>query len=396
MCVLSIFAAWIAYLAGFWFEDIPFPEVSGESLKMLLGVLTSGMLVIATFAAGAMISAYASASQTATPRAFPIIVSDDVSQNALSTFVGAFLFSVVALLALLNEAYTPSGRFFLLILTLCVFWTVVLTFIRWVDRIARLGRLGMTLEKVEQTVTRSIKHYHKSWLWNQPAELPDQTSGRKVTHEKIGYLQRVNWDALQSIAEEAEIEIQIQVTPGTFVTPERTIALLQAEDEELPEETIERIQNAFRIGSQRVFDEDPRFGFIVLSEIASRALSPAVNDPGTAIQIIGQFVRLLHLWKNPKATFDPENQTSYGRLSAPRISIESLLDDSFLGISRNGASFKEVMVRLQKAYRSLEAIDPDAAVQIQTLSEQSLQRAKSAIELKDDFEAVQDAASPKE
>jgi uncharacterized membrane protein len=46
----------------------------------------------------------------------------------------------------------------------------------------------------------------------------------------------------------------------------------------------------------RYFHEDPRFGLITLSEIASRALSPAVND-GTAIQIISSHVRLFSLWE---------------------------------------------------------------------------------------------------
>lgn len=53
-----------------------------------------------------------------------------------------------------------------------------------------------------------------------------------------------------------------------------------------------QIARAFLIGDERTFDDDPRFGLVVLSEIASRALSPAVNDPGTAIDIIGTFVRL--------------------------------------------------------------------------------------------------------
>jgi uncharacterized membrane protein len=48
----------------------------------------------------------------------------------------------------------------------------------------------------------------------------------------------------------------------------------------------------------RYFEEDPRFGLITLSEIASRALSPAVNDPGTAIQIISSHIRLFSLYNN--------------------------------------------------------------------------------------------------
>lgn len=52
-----------------------------------------------------MVSAYASASRTATPRTFPLVVADDVSQNALSTFVGAFIFSAVSLTAVKNDYF---------------------------------------------------------------------------------------------------------------------------------------------------------------------------------------------------------------------------------------------------------------------------------------------------
>jgi uncharacterized membrane protein len=55
------------------------------------------------------------------------------------------------------------------------------------------------------------------------------------------------------------------------------------------------LRKAFVIGNMRYFHEDPRFGLITLSEIASRVLS-AVNDPGTAIQIISSHVRLFSLW----------------------------------------------------------------------------------------------------
>lgn len=59
------------------------------------------------------------------------------------------------------------------------------------------------------------------------------------------------------------------------------------------------IGKAFFIDHDRTYDEDPRFGPIALSEIAGRALSPAVNDPGTAIGTIGTFVRLFALWIAP-------------------------------------------------------------------------------------------------
>ncbi|HCM05089.1 MAG TPA: DUF2254 domain-containing protein, partial [Oceanospirillales bacterium] len=139
-CVLSIGAVMIAGIVDGITLGVKLPNVSAEALETMLTIMSSSMLVIATFAVGSMISAYASASGTATPRAFPLIVADDVSQIALSTFIGAFIFSIVGLAAQLNGYYTGAGRFVLFIITLFVFSIVVLAFVRWVDRIARLGR----------------------------------------------------------------------------------------------------------------------------------------------------------------------------------------------------------------------------------------------------------------
>lgn len=58
------------------------------------------------------------------------------------------------------------------------------------------------------------------------------------------------------------------------------------------DEGTEAIAATFVIGVFRVFDQDPRFGLLVPSEIASRTLSPAVNHPGTAIDFTGTLVRL--------------------------------------------------------------------------------------------------------
>lgn len=77
-------------------------------------------------------------------------VADDTSQNALSTFIGVFIFSVMALIALKNDFYDKAGVFALFVFTVFVFAMVILAFIRWVGNIARLGRLGNTIGRWKQ------------------------------------------------------------------------------------------------------------------------------------------------------------------------------------------------------------------------------------------------------
>jgi len=157
ICLLSILAAFTARLA----DRIQFlshvPNIASNSLTILLGIISASMLGISVFAVGSMISAYASASTTATPRSFSLVISDDVSQNALSSFIGAFIFSIIAIVALENGYYGIAGRFILFLITVMVFSVIILNFLRWLNRMARFGRLGNTIEKVEKVTDDALR-----------------------------------------------------------------------------------------------------------------------------------------------------------------------------------------------------------------------------------------------
>lgn len=78
------------------------PPISHETVEKLLSVITASTRGVATFAVGSMVAAYASVSSSATPRAFALVISDDVSKTALSTFIAAVNFSVIALVTILS------------------------------------------------------------------------------------------------------------------------------------------------------------------------------------------------------------------------------------------------------------------------------------------------------
>lgn len=392
IAVLSVVGAFLAKSA----DHIPFieiaPEVSEGTVETLLKVISSSMLVIATFAVASMVSAYQAASSTATPRTFPLIIADDVSQNALSTFIGAFIYSIVALISLLNGFYGPAGRFALFIFTLAVFAAVILTFVHWTDRIARLGRLGATIDKVETAAREAMERRKKRpCLGGVPfvaSENKDQSEeGNAVLGDYIGYVQRIEMDQLQKQAEQYECEITVRALPGAFVSPDQPLAWVHRKDGALDDELEKCIREAFVVGDDRLFDDDPRFGVIVLAEIASRALSPAVNDPGTAIDIIGTLVRLFASWsEEPEEGEDCE----FNRVNVPPIAIDDLFDDAFTGIARDGAASIEVAVRLQKALKALASSGDEALeTAARRHSKLALERARLAMELADDIERLE-------
>ena len=388
ICVLSILAAFVARIMDRLSFLEMVPDINVDSLETLLTVIAGGMLGVAVFAVGSMLSAYASASSTATPRSFPLVIADDVSQNALSVFIGAFIYSIVAVVALKNGYYGRAGRFVLFLITAFVFAVVILSFIRWIDRIARLGRLGHTVDKVEEITAEALQRRREApTLGAKRAE--GEADGAPIYPERVGYVQRIDLPTLQALAEGSNLAVTVVSLPGAFSTPDKPLAYVSREKPAAGDEIDDAaIAKAFVIGKDRVFDEDPRFGLVVLSEIASRALSPAVNDPGTAIDIIGSLVRLFTLWiEGDEATDEPP--VTFDRIAVPEISLDDMFDDAFNAMSRDGAGTLEVDIRLQKAFNTLASIGGvDVQEAARSHAQLAFRYAERALQLPEEIERL--------
>lgn len=387
-CLFSVAIALFAHQAdGLGINDIV-PNIETKSIEGLLDTISASMLVISTFAVASMISAFTSASSTATPRSFKIVVTDDVSQNALSIFIGSFIFSIVATIALDSGYYDKAGKFTLFLFTLIFFTTVILTFLRWVDRISRLGRLEHTISKVEVIATKSLSEYIKHPYLKALPIKGKLHNAKAVLCNSTGYIQHINMESLQILAKEKELKIRLNCLPGKFVHKNVAIAYFSSTQNLDIQQVEQSINNAIHVGNTRLFDEDPRFGLISLTEIASRALSPGINDPGTAIQIIGSHERLFFLW-NEETTNTTEKKVIYDRIEVPRITMEDFFNDAFRPISRDGANNIEVMLRLQNAFTAIETIN-NSAIKEETIqhSKKAYNRAKIAIEFFDDIKTL--------
>lgn len=381
-CVLSIGAAFLASLAdglnlGSWL-----PSIDKDSLKDLLSTLSDSMLVIAIFAVASMLSAFSAAGNSATPRSFRLIASDDLSQTALSVYIGAFIFSIVSGISLKNGFYGDEGVFTLFVLTLLVFALVILTFLRWVERISKLGRLDHTVEKVEKATHDAFTFRIRHPLMGA-SPIADREWQQNIYAERVGYVQTIDFETLQAAAIEHNNIIRLNCLPGSFVTPDKPIAFLQYVLNDRSK--LDLIRGAVAVGRTRVYEEDPRFGLIALSEIASRALSPGINDPGTAIAIIGTHVRLFAAAASiPPGEID--QKVKYNRVQAAPLLMEDLFEDAFRPIARDGAGNVEVMIRLQKAFRTL-AMQPNEKMKSMAVlySQACYERAAEAIDFEPDL-----------
>lgn len=353
-------------------------SLGAGSLEDVLRILASSMLVVATFSLSGMLAAFGSIVSTTSPRAARVLVEDAKAQNALGTFVGSFLFGLVAIMALSANYYSDDGKFLLFVITVVVVAIVVATLLNWIDLLSRLGQVRTVIDTVAaRAIAAAERRRDDPFLGGRPAggelllDYPVRPSG-------IGYVQHIDMAELQAVAERIGGEVQVAALPGALVEPSQPLAWLSNAPQE---EDIHRVRGAFTIDQQRSFDQDPRFGLVVLAEIGSKALSPGINDPGTAIAVIGALMRVLGIWVEPA----PESEIRWRRVLVPSMGADDLFDDAFLGIGSFGAAHLAVGIRLQKALLALARVGDDGfrrAAQHQAAM--ALKRARKALAIDED------------
>lgn len=389
--LLAILAPIVAILAAPIIPSGVSQKIGADSVGQILNILASSMLAVTTFSLTTMVSAYSAATTSVTPRATKLMIEDTTTQNVLAAFLGSFLFSLVGIITLAMNLQGEKGRLVLFVFTLIVVLIIVVTLVRWIDYVVRLGRVNETTDKVEMAIEDALQ----AWLARPNLGGISLLAGmeRQAGHEHpvlipaVGYVRHIDAPALAEWAEARDTTISLAAIPGTFVDPARPIAFLTM----LPDEKdLEAIRQAFSLGKERSFDQDPRFGLSVLAEISSRALSTALNDPGTAIDVITRATRLMTHWDVAEPRVEPEHP----RLYVPALTAEELLEDVFAPIARDGAALVEVQIRLQKSFAALARQKGGRCrngVRIQ--SRLALERAEQALTFEPDRERVRKAAA---
>lgn len=354
--LLAVGTALAAALFGRFVSDDLSAKLGAESVGNILNILASSMLTVTTFSLSIMVAAFSSAATGATPRATQLLQDDKTTQHVLASFVGGFLFSLVGIIGLQTGIYQQGGRFILFAVTLLVIFVIVGNLLRWIVHMTDYGRLVDTLSRVE---TAAAKAFQRRMTLPYLGAGPLDTSraaefaltGAQVLSRKTGYVQMINIPTLQKLMEKAEAHLAVLVLPGTSVHVET--AVVRVTPSLVMTETLaDAIRDAFEIADLRTFDQDPRFGVITLTEIASRALSPAVNDPGTAIDVLSRQLRLLSGWRDGKV-----DVAACDRVFVPGLEVADVVADAFGPIARDGAGVIEVQLRLQKTLLALAQID---------------------------------------
>ncbi len=220
-------------------------------------------------------------------------------------------------------------------------------------------------DRVEEAACTAMAAFADSPYQGARPAVPLPPGARALCPADIGYVTHIDVRELGRIAESGGLIVHVTAPPGAMVHAARGVMAIEGDADD---KTVKDLLDAFTIERHRSFDSDPRLGLIALSEIASRALAPATNDPGTAIEVLNALLRAFaHL---PADRPDAAEVADRPPVYMPRPTIEDMLDDAFRPILREGGREVEVAIRLSATLAAIAATLPHADAPLRRLADQ--------------------------
>ena len=265
--------------------------VAGAMIGLLGLVVTIGVLVVQM------------ATGTLSPRFMRLWYRDRLQKVVLASFTATFAFAFV-LLREIGSGTVPNLGVTLAGLAVIVDLILLLLYLdRFVHALrpvavaAAMASAGLAV--VEEMAQSTSHHAPDDWVTDD-ADL-------QVRSRAAGAIQAIAVSKMMHYARAHDLVCVLPYAVGDFVNQGDVLFEVNGQ---APQDAARRLQGMVALGHERTIEQDPAFAVRIIVDIAIRALSPAVNDPTTATQMINHLGTLLAGVGQPR----PEPAGSAGRL----------------------------------------------------------------------------------
>jgi uncharacterized membrane protein len=339
-----------AYFAGYTLD------VSVASAQAFLSAAASGMMALTgiVFAVAFVMVQFSAIAYS--PRLVLWFGRDRTLFHSLGVFIATFVYSL-ATIAWVDRGGSGTVPMFSLMLVGILLLVSMLLFSWLVQRLVRLqisNVLQFVGDKGRQVIREMYDRRERAQeLAGKDRLQPADCVPLGPVAQTLRYsgsprsIARFDIESLVHHAQQAEAVIAIACSVGDTVVEDMLLLRVHAANKKLPERVLRR---AIHLARERTFEQDPKYPLRLLVDIAIRALSPAINDPTTAVQTIDQIEDLmLRLGRRELDAGYARDARGIVRVVFPMPTWEDYLALAFDEIRQFGGGSVQVMRRLRSA-----------------------------------------------
>ena len=272
--------------------------IAPSAAEQIFGALAAGMITFtgiifsAVFVAAQIQTSSYSPRLAARLRRDPIVVAGLALPTATATYA---LFAIAAIAAQSDRAGHPFAPTLTVIFGLVLLLVTLGAFVALVQRAFELTQIGGIFRGLMRRVAAVIDDVHPLGAADagEADGMASDPAATVVAHEgHAAVVAAIDRAALLRLARETGGFVEVLPMVGQYVAAGMPVLRIHGGGSERAGDGARRV---LVLARQRTIDQDPAFALRMLVDIAIRALSPAVNDPTTAVQVLDHLEDLLRL-----------------------------------------------------------------------------------------------------
>ncbi|MEQ8841590.1 MAG: DUF2254 domain-containing protein [Acidimicrobiales bacterium] len=342
-------------------EDLPRTlQTTVDSGRAILSAIAGGLIASITLLLSLTMVAVQLASSQFSPRTVRNWIGDRTQQRSIGVVLGTTVYCLLVLRETRSlsegDALTPH---FSVILAVILGIVSLIAVVRSVDHLTDKLRVGSIATKLSNETIELIHRSNESAaesVGDTPVPLTKEdlappTDAFAIEARQMGWIQQIDTGSLLRSAPKGST-IYLPASVGEFVPANAPLAWISPPPDD--EDRCVAMREHFALGDTRTMQSDVGFGVLQMVDIALRALSPGVNDPNTANDIVVHLgAVLLSLWESPLAA--DVTELDGRRLIQRRFVHEDHLDAALDPIRHHGVDEPLVAITLLRTLRLLES-----------------------------------------
>lgn len=264
-----------------------------DTARTLLSTFIGGIISLMVFSFSMVMLLLNQASSSYSPRILPGLISNKKHQYVLGFYIAVIIYCIIVLLSIepTDNKYQLPG--FAVLIGIIAGIHVLAAFIYFIHSISQAIQINNITDKIYNTAKERLDHLIDEEKKVKNTDVFDNTEDwNGYSSKSSGHLNDIAFDSLARLSNEVGCTFKMLVTKGAFVLENTPIVL---SSKALDDEQQDKLKTCFGFSRSEIVKLNYVLGFKQLTEIAVKAMSPGINDPGTAITCLDYLTELFSL-----------------------------------------------------------------------------------------------------
>lgn len=328
--------------------------------RTIISTIVSGVISLAVFSFSLVMLILNQAASQMSNRVLDKLIGNRFQQAVLGFYIGTIVFALFLLSTIRNVdtgVHVPALSTYLLISFTILDVFLFIYFLHYITQSVKYETIihriyGQTRASMEKDCMQPFKQ--------QPQPLPQD--GIPIYAPTPGLFQGYDKKNLLKIAAQEDWVVSFLHTPGTFVLNCTPLALVSSR-QTFSKAHMESIQSLIMVMEGEDIERNYFYGFRQLTEVAVKALSPGINDPGTAVLCLQALISLLSYRMQHFPALFVKDDNDRIRITVKERTVEEIVEVCFFPIWDYGKEDRMVQHTLHQILQQLHAYGREPVIE---------------------------------